>query len=923
MTQGTHTISLKAEDSSSPDTWPVTAELSGVLAIAANANRASATPEPFDLSFSTILYGFLRGPGACCQFFQAYAPSAGLNRAALLSRKSLTEQQLSTLSDSLPADAGTRPLQYTRSAKALLTNARALCGEASGAPASAPIDVRHLMGAYIYRPAGHGDELETLGLSRVKWSEAFREWIGRDFPAERARWDVIDQATFHSVKSGETGTVQVTTGGTTTTVTPVAGSRPESFTFDSDAVLEKIPLDRDCMNMRPDVERFARLLAASDIKPPIALGLFGRWGSGKSFFMGMLRTRIDELTGTEGGDGYVANAVQITFNAWHYQDTNLWASIALRIFEGIAAKLGGGSEVSQPQEQRRALHRKLNSSKQLRLEAETRRDQAVVQRATVAAQLASNAQERAQQQHRLSLQRLANVWTRLVREDTTFDADVHALKRDAEKLGLPTAVRGIEDVQALQSQLKAIDRPAQALMAAAQASFRNVRAAAWSLVAVAAVIVAVLIVDWFGRRYLSPFSSAFLQVGTTLAAAATWATSRLQVVSRVAERAQRLNNIVVDAWKKSDVSVAEQELVKQLTELDAAIQKQTEAIAAAERRAADAEAEIQRIDEGGLVYDFLKDRRASDRYMGQLGLISTIRQDFETLRTLLEDLRKEGQKPIDRIILYVDDLDRCQPAQVVQVLQAVHLLLAFDIFNVVVGVDGRWLERSLSSEYGSKDGERDTRPSPFRAQNYLEKIFQIPYSLGTLDQDSFGSLVEGLLPTRGAAEPQPEPDRIDLTEAVGTLFFEDFEETFFKRLHAFVNTPRLAKRMLNVYRLLRARAAAEDYEAFLSSESTGTYRAALVLLAVNVSAPQVGGKLLYSLSRETDDNISLQAFLDEIVDNLRVSRFTDEERLTLARVRDDIKAIGDDLPSELAAYRHWAPRVGSYSFDWQLIGDGA
>ena len=42
-----------------------------------------------------------------------------------------------------------------------------------------------------------------------------------------------------------------------------------------------------------------------------------------------------------------------------------------------------------------------------------------------------------------------------------------------------------------------------------------------------------------------------------------------------------------------------------------------------------------------------------------------------------------------------------RPAQVVDVLQAVHLLLALDLFVVVVGVDPRWLVHSLQSEYES------------------------------------------------------------------------------------------------------------------------------------------------------------------------------------------------------------------------------
>jgi hypothetical protein len=413
---------------------------------------------------------------------------------------------------------------------------------------------------------------------------------------------------------------------------------------------------------------------------------------------------------------------------------------------------------------------------------------------------------------------------------------------------------------------------------------------------------------------------------------------------------------VTDAWRTPDNARPDLEaLAKEVHELDATIKQQNEQIATADKLAAEAEAEIQRIDEGGLVYDFLQERRVSDRYLGQLGLISTIRQNFETLRTLLDDLRKEGKKPIDRIILYVDDLDRCQPPKALEVLQAVHLLLAFDIFNVVVSVDGRWLERSLASEYASPEQVRvpDQRPSPFRPQNYLEKIFQIPYSLPPIDKETFGNLVADLVITRSkhsqpaagrtvntgatnpagqkgtagtvhASAPPPArkqaPERIDLREAIGTLFFEDFEEQFLKKLYPSVNSPRLAKRMVNVYRLLRAQAAAQDFEQFVSSESSGSYRAALLLLAVNIGAPQLAGKLLYRLTTEpkSNDPNFFQSFLDRMQ---REPQLTYDDRMALSRLRDGIVPISPGVPGDLEPYQHWATRVGSNSFDWQLVDD--
>src|SRR5690606_13992282 len=105
---------------------------------------------------------------------------------------------------------------------------------------------------------------------------------------------------------------------------------------------------------------------------------------------------------------------------------------------------------------------------------------------------------------------------------------------------------------------------------------------------------------------------------------------------------------------------------------------------------------------------------------------------------------------------YIDDLDRCPPARVVQALEAVHLLLALDLFVVVVAVDARWLLRSLEVHYRdllngegqAGDGSRHSTP-----QSYLEKIFQITYALAPMTEDGFKSYITHLTAPRQLAEP--------------------------------------------------------------------------------------------------------------------------------------------------------------------------
>ena len=90
----------------------------------------------------------------------------------------------------------------------------------------------------------------------------------------------------------------------------------------------------DFLDIMKDVSAFSRVIAAKSFEPPLAIALFGRWGSGKSFFMQKLREDITILS-LRPTDTYCKGIVHIHFNAWSYMDANLWASIVSRIFDEL------------------------------------------------------------------------------------------------------------------------------------------------------------------------------------------------------------------------------------------------------------------------------------------------------------------------------------------------------------------------------------------------------------------------------------------------------------------------------------------------------------------------------------------------------------------------------------------------------------
>ena len=105
------------------------------------------------------------------------------------------------------------------------------------------------------------------------------------------------------------------------------------------------------------------------------------------------------------------------------------------------------------------------------------------------------------------------------------------------------------------------------------------------------------------------------------------------------------------------------------------------------------------------------ERAASSDYRDKLGVISQVRRDFEHLLAMIPGSAAAGTPEtaagdaagieripnVDRIVLFIDDLDRCPPDKVVEVLQAVHLLLAFELFVVESG----WIAAGSNAPSGS------------------------------------------------------------------------------------------------------------------------------------------------------------------------------------------------------------------------------
>ncbi|MGC1852664.1 MAG: P-loop NTPase fold protein [Solirubrobacterales bacterium] len=258
-----------------------------------------------------------------------------------------------------------------------------------------------------------------------------------------------------------------------------------------------------------------------------------------------------------------------------------------------------------------------------------------------------------------------------------------------------------------------------------------------------------------------------------------------------------------------------------------------------------------------------------ERYGDELPYMQEIRNDLEFLmKRLLGPERNEEDKkrwwrkakhedqvkePDPRVLVMIDDLDRCEPEKAVEVLQAINLLLDFPIFVVCLGIDARVVTAAVEAHYGEVLGQAGAS-----GYEYLDKIVQIPFLIPKANPDEVKGFLRAEMPVSsvaaatgngvvassgveradptatfgfelsdygtGTAEEQPsspqdgDPDRGPGDER--PTFDQAEVEAFQEWVRFMRRNPRHIKRLINVYRLVRTLAIRGNAEEIVRTPKT-------------------------------------------------------------------------------------------------------
>lgn len=173
----------------------------------------------------------------------------------------------------------------------------------------------------------------------------------------------------------------------------------------------------------------------------------------------------------------------------------------------------------------------------------------------------------------------------------------------------------------------------------------------------------------------------------------------------------------------------------------------------------------------------------------------------------LEQFQREFEELIDsevlakqrRLVVFIDDLDRCLPEKAIEVLEALKLFLDVPGCVFVLGADREVIQRGIRVKYkgflvDSEDPVRADRRIPITGDDYLEKIVQLPFHLLPLDESRVEQFIKDNSP--------------DLPAGCADIFAAGLEAN-----------PRKVKRSLNIFRLLHQLAHLRQSELSVDNQS--------------------------------------------------------------------------------------------------------
>lgn len=410
---------------------------------------------------------------------------------------------------------------------------------------------------------------------------------------------------------------------------------------------------QDYIEAGKDIEPFVKLLMHENLSLPMTIGVFGSWGSGKTFFTNYItdRLKVDK------------SICIVEFNAWDYYDSDITVSLVSNIFKKVNDIVGGNNEIfSQYQEYKEEKEQEIKQEEEI---------------------INSLKEE----------------------EATKWNEIIGYVSNDKVK----------KEIEELRNTYKNIDRTIKKMkkiyfknIFSIKNVFKQNKDQILKIISISITIVIICMVVIYKLR----FNPILITLSICIPLPSMY--------SRIKKNIKKLQEIVDTIETIEDIR----------SERKAHEEKEKELKKAMDENLNNKE-----------FYSKIMEEKLN-KYKGKVGFIAEIKEDIRELNEIRDNTE------IKKIVLVIDDLDRCPSNKVVEVLQSIQLLLSTDMFIVIIGVDTKWINNSISSIY-CDILENDDK---LFAINYLEKIIHIPFWIEELNNTNSIEFIKRLSEEIGPSE---------------------------------------------------------------------------------------------------------------------------------------------------------------------------
>ena len=113
----------------------------------------------------------------------------------------------------------------------------------------------------------------------------------------------------------------------------------------------------------------------------------------------------------------------------------------------------------------------------------------------------------------------------------------------------------------------------------------------------------------------------------------------------------------------------------------------------------------------------------------------SIEQQYQVVRKFRDDFKEMlNEANIKKLIVLIDDLDRCLPDRIIDNLEAIKLFLNVENTAFVIGADQRIVRDAIRHRYKDLIARDEEEENKRVVVDYLEKLIQVPYNLPKLSE---------------------------------------------------------------------------------------------------------------------------------------------------------------------------------------------